>query len=221
MSDSAGDLPRFLAVTFAFFAAVVVSACDFWPKDLEPLAHSISQQVSGETTAWLLAGDVLVIEVAGSPFYRADQSELEALATEVARESIAFSAAPLESISITFHEREVSEDPETMRDFIFLVMENQPVLQPTFDVDATGPLTPGEIQAAIDRLGDSLTVQNMECVRREMEEGADAAGDPEALDPASLEFLPTESWNVLDAFGKRIILAQAITTQAVFACASK
>jgi len=206
-----------------FLLAILVSACDFWPKNLKPLAESISQQVSGETTAWLVGGDSIVINVANSARYRANQSELEALATEIAGQAIGFSEAPLEAIAITFYKREVSEDPEKMREFIFVVMENRPVLQPYLDVNATGPLTLDEVQAAVDRLGESVTEEQRVCVLGEIEKRAHVAGDPETLDPASVEFLSavsTDTWNALDAFGKRIILAQAITTKALFFCVS-
>jgi hypothetical protein len=203
----------------ALLAAIAVSACDLWPRDLKGFAQSISQQVSGETTAWLVAGDVMVINVAGSPFYRKAQSDLEALATEIAEQAIEFSTAPLESVAITFYEGEVSGDPENMREFIFLVVESRPVLQPYLDVDATGPLTLAEVQSLfIDRLGESLATEEMECVNNEVERLARDAGDPEALDPSRVEFLSAESWSELDAFGKRMILAQAITTNALFTC---
>lgn len=203
--------------------AVLVSACDFWPKDLKPLAESISEQVSGETTAWLLGGDSIVVNVANSPRYRATQSDLEALATEIAGQAIEFSQAPLEAIAITFFEGAVSDDPEKMREFIFVVLENRPILQPDLDVNATGPLTLDEVQAAVERLGESVTDEQRECVLGEMEKRADIAGDPETIDPSSEEFLSavsTDTWNNLDSFGKRIILTQVITTKALFFCVS-
>jgi len=211
---------RFLPVTIVLIVAIMVGACDLWPKDLKPLAASISQQVSGETTAWLVGGDVVVINVASSPLYREGQATMEATATDIAEQAIAYIAAPVESIAITFHEGEVSEAPEKTSEFIFLVMENRPVLQPYLDTDATGSLTPDEIQASIERLGESLPVKQKECVLGEMAKRADDAGDPETLDPTSVEFLPADNWNELDSFGKRIILTQAITTKAFFVCAS-
>lgn len=212
---------RFLSVKLVLLLALLVSACDFWPRQLEPLAETISRQVSGETTAWLLGGDVLVINVEGSPAYRANQPELEALAAGIAEQAVASAAAPLESIVITFYEGAVSEDPESMREFIFLVLENRPVLQPYLDVDATGPLTHDEIQAVIDRLGESVTGEQRDCVLGEMAERARVAGDPETLDPANVEFVSAEFWEYLDAFGKRLMLAQAIATNAMFACVSE
>lgn len=218
---------RCLIIKLGLLTAVLLSACDFWPKTLEPLAESITRQVSGDTTAWLLDGDVLVINVAGSPLYQKAQAALEAAATDIAEQAIVFSTVPLESIAITFHEREVTADPESTREFIFLVMDNRPVLQP-FDVDATGPLTHGEIQAAMDRLDNSFgqlekpfTEGHRACVLAEMERSARVAGDPETLDLASMKYLSAETWNKLDAFNKRIILTQAIMTEAMFACASK
>jgi hypothetical protein len=210
---------RILTNLLVLLVVFAVSACDFWPRDLKPLAETISRQVSGETMAWLVAGDVVVINVANSPLYRKGQSELESLATGIAEQTIVHIAAPLESIAITFHEGEVSEDAEKMREFIFLVMDNRPVLQPYVDVDATGPLTAEEVQAAIARLGDSLNGEQLECIREEVMKRAQTAGDPETLDPATVEFLTAETWRILDAFGKRLILAQAITSEAAFACA--
>ena len=210
---------RFISVMLWLLATIFVSACDFWPKGLEPLAESITQQVSGETTAWLLGGDVVAIDVASSPLYRADPLELEALAIEIAEQTIAFSSAPLESIAVTFHEGAVSEDPEKMREFIFLVMESRPVLQPQLDINATGPLTLVEIRTQfIDRMDESLTREQRDCVLEEVEKLARIAGDPETLDPASVEFLSAETWSPLDAFGRRLILAQSITTKAFFVC---
>jgi len=205
--------------------AISVSACDLWPKELGSLAESITQQVSGDTTAWLLGGDVVVINVAGSPSYRILQSELEALATGIAEQAIEYSTAPLESIAITFYEGEVSENSEKMREFIFLVMEKRPVLQPYLDLDAMGPLTADEIEVAIyrldeayDQLGKSLTGEYRKCVLAEAEKRAHDAGDPETLDPGSVEFLAAEPWYVLDGFSKRIFLAQAIMSKALFIC---
>jgi len=209
---------RLLSIKLVFLVAVLVSACDFWPRDLKPLAELISQQVSGEATAWLVSADIIVITVANSPFYQAAQKELEAQATDIAEQAIGFTEVHLESIAITFFEGEVSEDGEKMRDFIFLVMENRPVLQPNLDVDATGPLTVDEIQAAIDRLGETLAEDQRECVRGEVEKGAHDAGDPETLDPENVEFLTAETWTELDGFSKRLFLTVAITTKALFVC---
>ena len=160
----------------------------------------------------------MVIDVASSPSYGKAQPELEALATDIAEQTTEYSAAPLESIVITFHEGAVSDDPDKMREFIFLVMENRPVLQPYLDFDAAGPLTPDEIQAAVDRFGESLAEEQRKCILGEVERRAHRAGDPETLDPANVEYLTAGTWDALDAFGKRLILAQAITTSALFNC---
>jgi hypothetical protein len=212
---------RILSVSLVLLISVMVSACDFWPKELKLLAELISQEVSGETTVWLISGDVLVINVAGSPLYLAAQQDLAASATEIAEQAIGFTKAPLESIAITFHAGEVSDEREKMREFIFLVMDNQPVLQPDFDVEATGPLTADEVQAAIDRLGETLAEDQRECVVGEVKKRAHDAGDPETLDPGSLEFLTAESWDELDAFSKRLFLTVAISTKALFVCAQR
>jgi len=217
---------RFLSLWMGFMVAVSVSACNFWPKELDSLAESITQQVSGDTTAWLLGSDVIVINVAGSPSYRLLQSELEALATGIAEQALEYSTVTIESVAITFHKGEVSENSDEMREFIFLVIEKRPVLQPYLDLDATGPLTAHEIEVASDRLDDTydrlgkpLTGEHRECVLAEAKKRAHDAGDPETLDPESVEFLATEPWNMLDAFSKRILLTQAIISKALFICA--
>jgi hypothetical protein len=217
---------RRLSIILGFLVAILVSACDLWPNELEPLAESISRQVSGDTTTWLLGGDVVVIDVAGSPSYQMPQSELEVLAAGIAEQAIAYSASRLESIVITFYEVQVSDDPDKMREFIFLVMKDRPVLQPYLSPNATGPLTDEEIQAAIERmgqsydqLGKSLTEEHRECVLGELQRRARDVGDPETLDLATVDFLTSEAWYLLDASGKRIFLAQAIMTEASFSCA--
>lgn len=86
-------------------------------------------------------------------------------------------------------------------------------------LDATGPLTLAEVQANfLDRMDGPLTAEQKECIYREVAERARAAGDPETLDPATLELLPAEEWDRLDAFGKRLILTQVITTKSLFVC---
>ena len=49
--------------------ACLLSACDLWPRDLVALAESINQQLGGQTTAWLVGGDIVVIIVEGSPVF--------------------------------------------------------------------------------------------------------------------------------------------------------
>jgi hypothetical protein len=197
---------------------ILVSSCDYWPEDLEPLANSISQEVSGEATAWRVGGDVVVIDVANSPLYRGKSADLEAVATGIAEQAVAFVAAPLESVSVTFHEGVTSENSEKMRGFIFLIRDNQPVLQPLLDFDATGPLTPAEIEALFIDTDEPMSPEREKCVLEELEDRARAAGDPESLDPATVEFLPIETWHQLDPFGRRLVLAQVISTKAFMVC---
>jgi hypothetical protein len=88
-----------------------------------------------------------------------------------------------------------------------------------FVFDATGPLTLAEVQSNFFAFMDEpLEGETKECVFKEVEEQARAAGDPEMLNPATIEFLPVDHWDRLDADGKRIILTQAITTKAFLAC---
>lgn len=217
---------RRLFIVFGFLVAILVSACDLWPNELKPLAESIEKQVCGDTTVWLLSGDVVVINIAGSASYRMPQSELKVLATGIAEQAIEHAAKSLESIAITFYEDQVSVGSDRMREFIFLVIKDRPVLQPYLPHNAAGPLTNEEIQAAIARMDQSyehleksLTGEHRECVLAELERRAQDAGDPETLDPATVEFLMSKSWYLLDASAKRIFLAQALTSKALFSCA--
>ena len=88
-----------------------------------------------------------------------------------------------------------------------------------FMSEATGPLTVAEVEANFLALMDEpLSGERKQCVLQEVEERARAAGDPEVLDPATVEFLPADRWDRLDPFGKRLILMQAIVTNAFFVC---
>jgi hypothetical protein len=160
-----------------------------------------------------------VITVAGAPLYGGNPTELATAATGIAAQAIEFSTFPLESVVITLHETEVSEDSETTREFIFLVEGDRPVLQPHMDFDATGPLTVTEVRnLMIDRMAEPLSDEQRACVLREVEERARAAGDPETLDPAAVELLPAENRDRVDASGRRLVLARATATKAFLVC---
>ena len=89
-----------------------------------------------------------------------------------------------------------------------------------FVFDAKGPLTLAEVRANfIDRMDMPLEGARRACVFREIEQRARAAGDPEILDPATVELVPAEQWKDVGAFGRRLVLAQAIVTKALFVCA--
>ena len=88
-----------------------------------------------------------------------------------------------------------------------------------FVFDASGPLTLHEIQSNyLVFMDEPLEGKRKECVFIEIQKGASAAGDPESLDPETVEFLPVENWHRLGQDGRRIILTQAILTQAFFNC---
>ena len=85
--------------------------------------------------------------------------------------------------------------------------------------DATGPLTIEEVQANfLNLMGESLSGERRVCVYQEVEDRARAAGDPETLDPATVAMLPSDEWQHLDPYGKRLILTQVIVTESLFAC---
>ncbi len=212
---------RILTIVLAGLAGLWLSACEFWPQDLDALAKSVDRQVSGKTTALLLGGDVVVIMVEGSPLYQAPPPELEAVATDIATQAVEAAGVPLESIAVTFHEEGLTDDEDRTREFIFLVQAGRPVLQPPLPALATGPLTPEEIQASVDRLGDGVDADQRDCVLEGLREQAAAAGNPETLDPDTQDFLSAETWAPLDAWGKRLVLSQALTTRALFDCAQR
>ena len=141
----------------------------------------------------------------------------------LAAQAVEFAGTPLESIVISFQEGDATGDEQRTREFIFLVMEDRPVLQPYIDPDATGPLTSAELRAAVDRLGESPPGEGRECILREAEQRARLLGDPDTLDPAKVEFLSAETLSALDILGaeKRLFLAQAITTEALFTCVGR
>jgi hypothetical protein len=70
-----------------------------------------------------------------------------------------------------------------------------------------------------DQMEKSLTDEHRECVLATLERRAAEAGDPEGLDPATVEFLTSDTWYLFDASAKRILLAQALVSEAMFSCA--
>ena len=89
-----------------------------------------------------------------------------------------------------------------------------------FLLDAKGPLTLEEVKTNLmDQTNKAFQEIRRECVDREIEKRAQAAGDPETLDPATIELLPSEHWESVGTFGRRLVLAQAILTKALFVCA--
>jgi hypothetical protein len=91
-----------------------------------------------------------------------------------------------------------------------------------FVLDAKGPLTLEEVKTNLMGQTDKPFQEiRRECIDREIEKRAQAAGDPETLDPATIELLATEHWKSVGAFGRRLLLAQAILTKALFVCAQE
>lgn len=208
--------------TLALLFLVSLGACNFWPKDLDELSNTITEQLGGKTTAWRVGGDVVVISIEGSPAWSDSPEVLESKATGIATQAIGYVEVPLESIVITFYEDVVTDHAEKIREFIFLVVDDSPVLQPSFDLNASGPLTLDELQTLfLDGMEDVLKDENRACVLNEVELLASRYGDPETLDPAEIDYLSADTWQVLDGFSKRLILGQAIVTDASFTCAQR
>lgn len=219
------------AWVLAVLVAMLVTACDWWPRDLESLAESISEELSGDTEAWLVNGDIAVINIVGSPAFEQPGPALEARALAIAEQAIEFVERPLEGVTVTFYRNALTDDGEDMADFVFIVEDGKPVQPLGLDLEASGPLTDAELEASIGAFDDayegpegSWTPERRDCVLAEAKARAAAAGDPESLDPASvasLDGLNTLTWKTLDDFGRRLLLVQVITTEALFACVAE
>jgi hypothetical protein len=86
-------------------------------------------------------------------------------------------------------------------------------------LDASGPLTVEEIEAnLLWNLDLENTGLEQECMRREIARLAETAGDPETLDPSTVELLSDDTWQGLDPFTRRLMLGTVIVTEATNAC---
>ena len=74
---------------------------------------------------------------------------------------------------------------------------------------------------ACGHIGDTLPEDQRDCALEEAQQRAQDAGDPETPDSAGVDFLTAETWNQMDAFGKRLILAGATTGKALSVCAQR
>ena len=83
--------------------------------------------------------------------------------------------------------------------------------------DTTGPLTSEEIHHFIANM-KTLSNEQSECMVREAESRAKNAGDPEELNPFTVNLLPVDEWSNLNRVGKRIVLTQVIINQAIITC---
>lgn len=209
---------RFIA---GLMIALMLGGCDWWPQNLSSLEQSIARLTGGEVTAWRVSGDAVVISVEASNRFQEPDQVLEALATDIVAQALKAQTDPVESVIITFYQNQITDDPAQMRDYVYLVNDGIPVLQPDFDFYASGPLSTAELEMSLDQLGDAIAEDQRPCVLEQMQQRAKAAGDPETLAAESLPSLPAEQWQLLDAFGKRLILTQVITTDAMFACLSQ
>lgn len=84
-------------------------------------------------------------------------------------------------------------------------------------LEDSGPLTNDEIQtfaSEMESLGDKVT----DCLVKEAIFNASRIGDPEKLDPSSVELLPVDHWDELDKSAKRNILTQVVISQAIPLC---
>jgi len=88
-----------------------------------------------------------------------------------------------------------------------------------YGFDDAGPLTVREVESnLLSNVDPEFIEERRACVLEEIREQAQAAGDPERLDPSEIEILPKDGWRDVGVFGRRLILAQAIVTKASFVC---
>lgn len=98
------------------------------------------------------------------------------------------------------------------------VVINQAILPCTRGKLNSGPLTSDEIQVFVSNLEASLGEEVAECLSKEATVRASKIGDPETLDTATVEMLPTDQWSTLDTFGRRQLLMQVIFNQSIQLC---
>lgn len=212
---------RLPASMLGVLGAILLGGCDFWPRELDTLAESIGRQSAGEVNAWLLGGDFVVIDVARSPLSRQPRTALAAVAADFAGQAVAAVPAPLESVVVTFQLDGIGDAENPQQEFLFLLIDGRPVLQTLPDADAAGPLGASEIRAAADRLGDGVSAEQRRCLLDEAQDRADRLGDPELATVEKLEAvasLPAGTLRVLDPVSRRLLLAQAVASEALFHC---
>ena len=91
----------------------------------------------------------------------------------------------------------------------------------TTNPNATGPLTPEELQINIPaEIDKQLTDKNRECAMKKIAELAEEAGDPETVDMVALGYLPPdfEGWTNLRPWGRRSLLGQAVVSRGFAMC---
>ena len=92
------------------------------------------------------------------------------------------------------------------------------LFQPSpFDIK-NGPLTSEEIQEFTSSMKESIGDEVTDCLSKEAAVRAAKIGDPETLDPTTVELLPVNQWAALDKSGKRLILTQVVINQAIPFC---
>jgi len=79
-------------------------------------------------------------------------------------------------------------------------------------------LTSEEIQEFTANMKESLGDEVTECLSKEAAVRAAKLGDPETLDPTTVELLPVDQWGTLDKSGNRLILTQVVINQAIPHC---
>ncbi len=84
--------------------------------------------------------------------------------------------------------------------------------------DARGPLTAAEIDAFGAKLAASVGADVAACIKKEAVIRAAQAGDPQTLNPLTVDMLPAKDWSGLDTHAKRVILTQVMFNQATAIC---
>ena len=107
---------------------------------------------------------------------------------------------------------------EPLPAFDILPTDEDPIFN--FDRNATGPLTMEELQINLpNQVEDHLSDAQEACFFDGVERLIVEAGDPEALDPASLPYLHSaKDWDKLTKRAHRAFLASAVINHALAEC---
>lgn len=92
---------------------------------------------------------------------------------------------------------------------------------PFFKVDrfGNGPLTMRELQISVPSELAAEFADGGDCLIAKIEQFAAEAGDPQTLDPSTVELLSElDDWQKLDRYSKRLLLAQTIVINAGRVC---
>jgi|GEM_PF-1943705 len=106
--------------------------------------------------------------------------------------------------------------------FVFLLsscdLSLKELIEPSPFEANIGSLSSDEIQFFASKMRESLGDDIADCMIKEASFRASQLGDPETLDPTTVELLPADGWDDLDKPSKRLILTQVVFNQTLKPC---